>query len=116
MFANILIEGRLRLVFCWFCIALGFQGKKSLLAEHPNTQDQRAQEELQLLEREHPVAEYSEAIRLDPYNAELFVNRANAWHLAGRLDEALVDYARAIRLKPGTARFYLLRGKAFHQE
>lgn len=44
------------------------------------------------------IADYSDAIRLDPANGEAFNNRAWTFYRAGRSAEALTDADRAVRL------------------
>ena len=62
------------------------------------------------LERhEEAIADCSEAIRLDPRNPALFLERAEARSAVGRFEEAVADYDRAIRLDPGDAAAYLGR-------
>jgi len=46
------------------------------------------------------IAEYSEAIRLNPNSADLYRYRAFAWSRAQEQDKALADYTEAIRLEP----------------
>ena len=67
-------------------------------------------EELQRHEDE--IADCSEAIRLDPRNPALYLERAAARSAAGRFDEAVADYDKAIRLDPDHAGAYLGRCRA----
>jgi lipoprotein NlpI len=46
------------------------------------------------------IADYTEAILLDPKNADAFNNRGNAWLLKGDNDRAIADYTEPIRLDP----------------
>jgi tetratricopeptide (TPR) repeat protein len=46
------------------------------------------------------IAEYSQAIRLDPDNAAVFNNRAFAYWSKGETDLVIADYGAAIRLDP----------------
>ena len=46
------------------------------------------------------IADYNEAIRLDPWNESAYQDRANALEAQGRYAEALADYDAAIRLDP----------------
>lgn len=46
------------------------------------------------------LADYSEAVRLDPGYANAFNNRGLAWQAKGDLDRAIVDHTEAIRLDP----------------
>jgi tetratricopeptide (TPR) repeat protein len=47
------------------------------------------------------IADYNEAIRLDPWSEAAYQDRANALEAQGRYAEALADYDAAIRLDPG---------------
>ena len=51
-------------------------------------------------EYDKAIADYNEAIRLDPKFAFGFYNRGNAWNDKGELDKAIADYTEAIRLDP----------------
>lgn len=46
------------------------------------------------------IALFTKSIKLDPYNPEVYVQRAAALQMAGRLDEAIADYERTLELKP----------------
>lgn len=56
------------------------------------------------------LADYGEAIRLDPTNAAAFYNRGLLQGNHGRPDEALADYNEAIRLDPTYAKAFNNRG------
>jgi len=47
------------------------------------------------------IADYNEAIRLNPWNEAAYQDRANTLEAQGRYAEALADYDAAIRLDPG---------------
>ena len=49
------------------------------------------------------IADYDQAIRLDPKNASAFNNRGIVWFEKGDLDRAVADYNLALRLDPGFA-------------
>ena len=51
-------------------------------------------------DHENAIADYNEAIRLDPKIAEAYNNRGNAWRNKGDYDRAIADYNEAIRLDP----------------
>ncbi len=63
----------------------------------------------ELRRNEEAIADCSEAIRLDPRNPALYLERAEARSAVGRFEEAIADYDRAIRLNPNDARAYLCR-------
>jgi tetratricopeptide (TPR) repeat protein len=49
---------------------------------------------------EQAIADYNEAIRLSPNDAEAYHARGDAWLLQKRYNEAIADYRKAIELKP----------------
>ena len=51
------------------------------------------------------VADLTEAIRLDPNDANSFINRGNAYISKGDNDRAIADYNEAIRLGPEHPKF-----------
>lgn len=55
-------------------------------------------------------AEFTEAIRLDPKSAALFVFRGEAYRMNGEVDKSVADANEAIRLDPKFARAYFVRG------
>ena len=56
------------------------------------------------------MAQYDEAIRRDPRDANTYFHRGNAWANQGVNDKALADYNEAIRLEPEFAAAYTNRG------
>ena len=57
------------------------------------------------------IADYNEAIRLDPKDASAFYNRGHAWSDQEEYDRAIPDYSQYIRLDPHAA--YRNRGEAW---
>lgn len=70
----------------------------------------RARLRQDLGELEAAVAEYGEALRLDPRHVEALVNRGNALDAAGRPADALADYDEALRRDSGSDLAYYNRG------
>ena len=62
------------------------------------------------------IAEYNEAIRLDPKFAYAYSSRGLAYDHKGDLDRASPDYNEAIRLDPKYAQAYFNRGNAYYQK
>ena len=62
------------------------------------------------------IADYNEAIRLDPQSALAFNNRGYAWHNKKEYDKAIADYNEAIRLDPQSALAFNNRGYAWHNK
>jgi tetratricopeptide (TPR) repeat protein len=56
------------------------------------------------------IADFNEAIRLDPSHATAFFNRARSYHLQKDYDRALADYDKALALDPKDAGAYMNRG------
>src|SRR5262249_13848996 len=63
-------------------------------------------------ERDRAIADFSEAIRLDPKYANAFVNRGIAYAKKSEYDRAIADYSEAIRLDPQNASAFWNRGRA----
>jgi len=64
-------------------------------------------------EYDKAIADYTEAIKLDPGYALAYGNRGFAWNEKGEYDKAIVDYTEAIKLDPGYAAAYNNRGFAW---
>jgi tetratricopeptide (TPR) repeat protein len=61
-------------------------------------------------ELDKAIADYTEAIRLDPQDAAAFHNRGLAWSNKQEHDQAIADFNEAIRLDPQLASAYGIRG------
>jgi tetratricopeptide (TPR) repeat protein len=61
------------------------------------------------------IADYTEAIRLNPKDAVAYDNRGTAWRDKGDLDRALADYNQAIQLNPNNAIAHNNRGNVRHE-
>src|SRR3954451_17544471 len=64
-------------------------------------------------EHDRAIADYDEAIRLNPDQAFTYANRGAAYRLKGEYDRAIADLSEAIRLKPDHASAYANRGEAY---
>jgi len=62
------------------------------------------------------IADFTEAIRLDPGRAVAYLHRGNAWSSKGDLDRALLDYGEAIRIDPNSSTVFRQRGIAWRRK
>jgi len=67
-------------------------------------------------EYDKAIADYTEAIRLDPTYAPVYVKRGNAWLDKKNFDKAIADYNEAIRLIPTFAPAYRNRGDTWQSK
>src|SRR3984893_6792564 len=103
------VESDLRINACTAVIQSGrLTGANQALALH-----HRANAYYSGKDYERAIADYNEAIRLDPTDANSFIDRAIAYRAKGDLDRAIADYNEAIRLAPKTALAYANRAIAF---
>ncbi len=65
---------------------------------------------------ERAIADYSEALSLDPGHVEAWYMRGIAYWLQGRHDLAIGDYTEALSLDPGHANAWSERGVAYHDK
>ena len=59
------------------------------------------------------IADYSEAIRLDPKDAMAFVGRGGVLSSKGDYDRAITDYTEAVRLNPKSSMAYFARARSY---
>jgi tetratricopeptide (TPR) repeat protein len=71
----------------------------------------RANTYARLRDYERALADYSEALRLDPANARIRTSRGNVHADKGDLDAALADYTEALRQEPSNLTLYHNRGR-----
>ena len=65
---------------------------------------------------DHAIADYNEAIRIDPGLTLAFLGRGIAFSDKGDNDRAIADFSEAIRLDPKFARAYTNRGIVFRDK
>ena len=63
-------------------------------------------------DHDRAIADYNEAIRLDPKFPQAYSNRGVAYHAKGDHDRSIADYNEAIRLDPEYPTAYYNRGLA----
>jgi tetratricopeptide (TPR) repeat protein len=59
---------------------------------------------------DNAIADYNEAVRLDPDFADAFLGRALAWQNKKQYDKAIADFGQVIRLNPKDGQMYKMRG------
>ena len=62
---------------------------------------------------DNAIADYTEAIKLDPKSAEAYKDRGISYLSDGNIDEAIMDYTKAIELDPESAEAYKNRAIAY---
>ena len=62
---------------------------------------------------EEAIAEYDEAIRLNPQNGQAYDNRGGSYFILGQHQRAIADYDEAIRLDPQNPNAYNNRGAVY---
>lgn len=62
---------------------------------------------------DNAIADYSEALKLDPSDADIYNNRGNAFRRKGQHDRAIADYNEAIKLAPNDPDPVNGRGNAY---
>ena len=67
-------------------------------------------------DHDRAIADYNEAIRLNPLYANAYNNRGNAWRDKREYDRAIADFDDAIRLDPQDAKPYNNRGNAWRDK
>ena len=64
-------------------------------------------------DNDRAVADYNEAIRLDPKSGKAFVGRGEVFGSRGDFERAIADYNEAIRLNPKSSVAYFARGRSY---
>src|SRR5689334_19571439 len=60
------------------------------------------------------IADMTEALRLDPYDASILAGRGRIYHDKDDYDRAIGDYSEAIRLDPNDASTFYDRGNVYY--
>jgi tetratricopeptide (TPR) repeat protein len=66
-------------------------------------------------EYDKAIADYSEAVRLDPKLADAYEGRGNAWLAKNDYDKAIADHNEAVRLDPHSAHAHYNRASAWSE-
>ena len=64
-------------------------------------------------DQDQAIADFTEAIRLDPKDAAAYNNRAISYAKKGDHDKAIADFTEAIRLNQTQPDFYVNRARAY---
>jgi tetratricopeptide (TPR) repeat protein len=67
-------------------------------------------------EYDHAIANFDQALQLDPQSVPAYFNRGRANKLNGNYEQALHDYTQAIQLDPKAADAYVNRGQIYNLE
>jgi tetratricopeptide (TPR) repeat protein len=62
------------------------------------------------------IADYTQAIRINPNNVDAYNNRGIAYGRKGDYDRAIADFNQAIRLNSNYTEAYVSRGVAYHDK
>jgi tetratricopeptide (TPR) repeat protein len=83
---------------------------------HDNPQEHDAGRPPDVAKFDKAIADYSEALRLDPKSAIAFFGRAEVYRLKDERDQAIRDYSAGIRIDPGYATAYYFRGVLYEEK
>jgi tetratricopeptide (TPR) repeat protein len=75
--------------------------------------EKRGSEYLAKSERDKAIADFTEAIRLDPERSGSYFSRGLCYNTKGDYDTAIADFSEAIRLSPDKSVTYESRGEAY---
>ena len=67
-------------------------------------------------EYDKAIAEYNDALKLDPNSAAAYNNRGLSWNAKGQYEKAIADFNQAIKLNPTIAVAYNNRGLSTYQK
>ena len=84
--------------------------KKSNLLDDAKDYYNRGVAKLKLGDYEDAIADYDQAIALNPDDADAYYNRGIAKRGLGDHDSAIADFDQGIELKPDDGEAYFLRG------
>ena len=67
-------------------------------------------------EHDKAIADYNQALQLDPNYWRAYNERGNAWASKGEFDKAIDDFTQAIRLRPNDGVIYCNRGASWREK
>jgi tetratricopeptide (TPR) repeat protein len=95
------------------------EADQALLATaEPSTAEQyyeRGEANRRLRDFEAAIADYTQALELDPAYTDALIARAAAYYALEDFEAAIADYTRAIERDPNNPPLYLSRGSAYHE-
>jgi tetratricopeptide (TPR) repeat protein len=97
---------------CTAVIQSGKDGPKNLATAFYN----RANAFRVKLEYDRAIADYTQAIKLDPKDYDFHVDRGWAYHLKGDFDRAIENHNEAIKLDRDNERAFIMRGAAWQRK
>jgi tetratricopeptide (TPR) repeat protein len=62
------------------------------------------------------IADYTQALSINPQATEAYYNRGTAWYFKGDYDRAIADYNQALRINPQNAAAHYNRGLAWQSK
>ncbi|MER3447202.1 MAG: hypothetical protein C4291_10325 [Candidatus Dadabacteria bacterium] len=62
------------------------------------------------------IAEFSEAIKINPRDANAYYNRGIAYYYKGQYDQAISDFNKVLEINPGSVMAYKSRGLAYQKK
>ena len=58
------------------------------------------------------IKDYDEALKINPYSSEVYMNRGNSYLFRGRHEDAIVDYNNALKYSPHNFKIHVNLGRA----
>jgi tetratricopeptide (TPR) repeat protein len=99
-----------------FCGKCGTKTAAAVKEEEAEKHFDRAGIYCRVNDYDSAIAEYTEAIRLNPDYATAFNNRGHVYNRKGDYDHAIADYTEAIRLNPDDAKAFRNRGYTYNEK
>ena len=100
-----------RLALATVVLLLGIAGCGESQEEQAIDAYNRGVDHDEVIQRDDAIADYTEAIRLNPKYTEAYCKRGGVYSMKGQRDDAIADYTEAIRLNPKYTEAYY--GRAF---